>query len=114
MTRRAAAAGDAGLYAASALVAVVVPLTTDVPLDSEWARIAAPVYTTGALAAMVQAARGATTRSRAMLAAAVFAAVVVVPLIAHAEARAEGGSAEHVKSDVLVRKSSKRSCRQDR
>ncbi len=100
MERRDPAVVDSVLYAASALVALAVPLTTEVPLDREWARIAAPAYAGGALASLALVLLRATIRARAVVAAAVFLVAAGAPLIAHADARIVG--TEHVKSDVLV------------
>jgi hypothetical protein len=102
MKDRAGAARDAGLYAGSALVALAVPFTTEAPLDLEWARVAAAGYAAGAIVAWALSRRGASLRARWWVAAAVFAAVAVGPLIAHAGARAGGDGPVAVKSDVLV------------
>jgi hypothetical protein len=102
MDRRVDAAWDVALYAASAVAAFVVPLTTDVPLDREWARVAAPSYTAGAVVAVVLVARRAGLVARSVLATALFAAVALVPLAVHVLERAEPASTIDVKSDVLV------------
>lgn len=83
------------------MVALVVLSTSDGALDLLWARVAVVAYGFGALAAWVLHRRGAGIRGRAILAAAVFAAVAVVPTILHADARVESASLP-VKSDVLV------------
>lgn len=100
MEGRKGAAVDSALYAASALLALAVPLTTEVPLDRQWARIAVPAYAIGALVSLALGLGPATTRARAVVAAAVFVAVAGIPLLVHADART--GGAERVKSDVLV------------
>ena len=102
-TRRLGAgeAWDAVLYGASCLAALAVLSTSQGPLDLQWARVAAPGYGIGALAAWVMSRRAAGIRARAILAVAVFAAVAVVPTLAQAGARSETATAD-VKSDVLV------------
>jgi hypothetical protein len=95
------AAWDATLYAGSALVALVLPLATDAPLDRQWGAIALPGYAVGALGATLSSRRSASIRTRTLLAVGVFVAVAVVPLLVQADARIEGQRAP-VKSDVLV------------
>jgi hypothetical protein len=102
MERRAEAAWDVVLYGGSVLTALVVPLTTDVPLDREWARLAAPAYAAATFVAVALAVRRAGLMARMLLAAAVFAAVVIVPLGVHVADRADQPNDVHVKSDVLV------------
>jgi hypothetical protein len=92
---------DSVAYGTSAAVALVVLSTSDGPLDRHWARVAVVVYGIGALAAWLLYRRGGGIRGRGILAAAVFAAVAVVPTVLNADARVES-AASPVKSDVLV------------
>lgn len=93
---------DSWLYALSAIVAFAVAFTGAAPLDRQWAAVAVVAYAVGALVARVQLSRGASIRGRALLVAALFAAVAVVPLLIHSAERIAGGPRVHVKSDVLV------------
>lgn len=102
MEHRVGASLDVLLYGASALAAQAVPLTTDVPLDREWARVAAPGYAAGALVAALLPMRRASLGARVLLAGAVFAAVALVPLAVHVDARADPRTDVSVKSDVLI------------
>jgi hypothetical protein len=95
-------AWDVVLYGASAIAALVVPLTTDVPLDREWAQIVAPAYVVATLIAVVLTVRRAGLMARAALTTALFAAVALVPLGVHAAARAGTTTDVPVKSDILV------------
>jgi hypothetical protein len=99
--RDVGAVWDVVAYGASAAVALAVLSTSGGALDRLWARVAVGGYGIGALAAWVLHRRGVGIRGRAILAAAVFAAVAVVPTILHADARVES-AALPVKSDVLV------------
>ena len=92
---------DSVAYGSSAAVALVILSTSDGALDLLWARVAVVAYGIGALAAWVLQRRGVGIRGRVILAAAVFAAVAVVPTILHADARTESATLP-VKSDVLV------------
>jgi len=100
-SRGVGAVWDSVAYGSSAAVALVVLSTSDGALDLLWARVAVVAYGFGALAAWVLHRRGVGIRGRAILAAALFAAVAVVPTILHADARAESATLP-VKSDVLV------------
>jgi hypothetical protein len=100
-TRGVGAVWDSVAYGSSAAVALVVLSTSDGALDVLWARVAVAAYGIGALAAWVLHRRGVGIRGQAILAAALFAAVAVVPTILHADARAESATLP-VKSDVLV------------
>jgi hypothetical protein len=99
--RRDGAAWDAVLYAVSFGVALAVLATSDGPLDLQWARVAAFGYGAGAVTACLLFRRGAGIRARAILAAAVFAAVALVPTVVQADMRSRTATA-NVKSDVLV------------
>ncbi|MCI0636307.1 MAG: glycosyltransferase 87 family protein [Actinobacteria bacterium] len=99
--RARGAALDAALYAVSAVVAIAISETADAPLDRLWGRVAVFGYAAGASGAWLLFRRKASIMARALLAAAVFAAVAVVPTIVHADARL-GSTEAHVKSDVLV------------
>ena len=99
--RATGASWDAVLYALSAIVAIAVSATADAPLDRLWGREAVIGYAAGALGGWLLVRRRASIRARALLAAVVFGAVAVLPLIVHADARA-GSMKVHVKSDVLV------------
>jgi hypothetical protein len=102
MERRSTeAAWDTALYGGSALVALVLPLTTAAPLDRRWGVLALPGYAAGAFAAAVMARRRPSLRDRTLLAVAVSIAVAALPLLLHADARLHA-SREAVKSDVLV------------
>jgi hypothetical protein len=99
--RGVGAVWDSVAYGSSAAVALVVLSTSGGALDLRWARGAVAAYWIGALAAWVLHRRGVGIRGQAILAAALFAAVAVVPTILHADARAESATLP-VKSDVLV------------
>jgi hypothetical protein len=73
--RGVGAVWDSVAHGSSPAVALVVLSTWDGALDLVWARVAVVAYGFGALAAWVLHRRGAGIRRRAMLAAAVFAAV---------------------------------------
>jgi hypothetical protein len=99
--RARGAAWDAVLYAISAVVAIAISATSDAPLDRLWGRVAVFGYAAGAFGGWLLFRRKASIKPRALLAAAVFAAVAVVPTIVQADARL-GSTAVDVKSDVLV------------
>jgi predicted NUDIX family NTP pyrophosphohydrolase len=99
--RATEAAWDAVVYALSAIVAMAISATADAPLDRLWGRVAVFGYAVGGLGGWLLFRREASIRTRAILAAAVFAAVAVVPTIVHAEVRLSSTEV-HVKSDVLV------------
>jgi hypothetical protein len=95
------AVGDAALFAGSALVALVIPLTTEVPLDRQWAAEALPGYAIGALGAALLSRRANVIWARTVLTLAVFVAVAVLPMLLQASVRVRDARAP-VKSDVLV------------
>jgi hypothetical protein len=95
------AAWDAVLYAISAVVAIAISATSDAPLDRLWGRVAVFGYAAGAFGGWLLFRRKASIEARALLAAAVFAAVAVLPTIVQADARLDSSGVD-VKSDVLV------------
>ena len=95
------AAWDSVLYAISAVVAIAISATSDAPLDRLWGRVAVFGYAAGAFGGWLLFRRKASIKARALLAAAVFAAVAVLPTIVQADARLDSSGVD-VKSDVLV------------
>jgi hypothetical protein len=99
--RARGAAWDAVFYAISAVMAIAISATSDAPLDRLWGRVAVFGYAAGAFGGWLLSRRKASIRARALLAAAVFATVAVLPTIVQADARHDSSVAD-VKSDVLV------------
>jgi hypothetical protein len=99
MNRLEHSRSDALLYGGSALVALVVPLTTSAPADTSWARIATGPYLAGAVWAVYLGRRKAGLRARQWLAAGVLVTATLLPLALEVIWRAETG---HVKSEVVV------------
>lgn len=96
-----AALVDVLLYGASAVFAVAAALTASIPQYREWGRIACGVYLAGMLA-LLAVRLVASVRTRAWVAAAVFAGAALVPLGLEATWRSTSGAGLHAQSEVLV------------
>jgi hypothetical protein len=97
---------DASLYGLSASFAAIAAGAAGIPLQRTWGHTALWGYlgaTAVAVAASLRHRReGHDERSRALLAAAVFAATAMVPLVIAAHLRAEGDPGDHAQSEVII------------
>jgi hypothetical protein len=93
---------DAFLYCAAALFAVGVASGAAIPQFREWGRIAVGPYAAGALIAVAMWRARAGTRSRTILAAAVFLTAAVLPMVLETVWRSHAGPGTHAQSEVIV------------
>ncbi|HYT80314.1 MAG TPA: glycosyltransferase 87 family protein [Actinomycetota bacterium] len=97
---------DAGLYAASAVVAGIIALAAGIPMFREWGRLAAPAYSAGAIVALWLAVRRpAGARSGhplGWLALAVLVGAAILPLGFETVWRARTGPGFHAQSEAIV------------
>jgi Glycosyltransferase family 87 len=94
---------DAGLYAASALIAGGVWLFAGIPIQRSWGRIAIGPYAAGAAVALVLAARRrSSVRLRAWLAVLVFIGVALLPTTLEVAWRARTSPGLHAQSEAIV------------
>jgi hypothetical protein len=94
--------GDAPLYAASACGAALVWLLASIPQYREWARLALGLYAAGALVALVVRRRSAGTMWLTVIAIAVFAGVALIPMALEVTWRAHTGPGFHAQSEAII------------
>ena len=104
MHARRAVIVDAGLYAASALVAIAVWFLADIPIQRTWGLMAVGPYAAGALLAMGLVLYGRTSSSKAQvgIALAVFVGVALLPMSLEVAWRARSDPGLHAQSEVIV------------
>jgi hypothetical protein len=98
---------DVLLYGVSALFAAATAVAADIPLQRTWGETAVWGYAAAtAVAAFAwfrsRRTAGVGDRARALLAAAVFVAVALVPLLTAASRRADVGAGSNAQSEVIV------------
>ena len=94
--------GDAALYGASALFALVTLLAAGIPQFREWGRITVVPYALAAAAALVLARRGSRPADRITLAAVLFVAAAVLPMALETLWRSRSEPGLHAQSEVII------------
>jgi hypothetical protein len=94
---------DAGLYAASAVVAAGTWFLADIPIHRTWGRLAFGPYAAGTLLVLGVALLGKPSRrARAWIAVGVFAGVALLPMALEVAWRARTEPGLHAQSEVIV------------
>jgi Glycosyltransferase family 87 len=94
---------DAGLYAASAVVAAGTWFLADIPIHRTWGRIAVGPYAAGTLLMLGVALLGRPSRrARDWIAVGVFAGVALLPMALEVAWRARTEPGLHAQSEVIV------------
>ncbi len=110
------ALADPALYAASAVLAVIIALGAGIPLFREWGRLAAPAYAAAAIVALLLAVRRREGARPVLgwLALAVLVGAAALPLGLEAVWRARIGPGSHAQSEAIVTEEAARSLRKGR